>query len=86
MDRKMFTTIPQPEESRDRTAFAQHGGTFAVHPRQGIMISTEWGHPKIVQFGLQFDSENEDNCKSLRVELILSICFSVQQRVECLGY
>lgn len=40
MDRKLFTITQRTEKDRRESKF---GGTFAVHPRQNVMIATDWG-------------------------------------------
>jgi hypothetical protein len=41
MDKKIFTMNQRLEKDRRET---KYGGTFAVHPRQNVLICTEWGY------------------------------------------
>lgn len=53
LDRRLFSLVPDASE---RPSVANYGGAFAVHPRQGFLISTEWGVPAQLQLGLDWDA------------------------------
>ncbi|KAI6200445.1 putative selenium-binding protein [Aphelenchoides besseyi] len=44
IDRKNFSLVPQRINDDERPTFSTYGGTFAVHTRQNLLISTEWGY------------------------------------------
>jgi hypothetical protein len=39
LDRRLFT-FKHDMDKRE----SKYGGTFAIHPRQNVMITTEWGN------------------------------------------
>ncbi|KAI6214156.1 putative selenium-binding protein [Aphelenchoides besseyi] len=61
IDRKNFSLIPQRINDDERPTFSTYGGTFAVHTRQNLLISTEWGYPRHIQLGFQLSNNNDDN-------------------------
>lgn len=75
LDRKLFTFKAENPEKDMRES--RYGGTFAVHPRQNVLITTEWsyflvkvkynfkniGSPEILLKGLEFD--DNEKCELL---------------------
>ncbi|KAH7693208.1 selenium-binding protein, partial [Aphelenchoides avenae] len=54
-----------PEHSK----FTHFGGNFAINARQNLMITTEWGPPKLVKLGFQLEDLDQEQAYGTAINI-----------------